>query len=118
MITVRLGYGNALAAAFDASAKTLTITGLYNCDLTIGNFRSIYNTTRTAYMLGGNETPPTTGTPTGVVTTSYSTGVPIITLTLNSVPASSANGDTLIILLDMPDNIALYNATTFIGVSV
>ena len=118
MITIKLGYGNALAAAFDASAKTVTITVLYNCDITIGSIKSIYNTTRSAYMYGGNETPPTTGTPSGVVTSSISTGVPIFTLTLNSLPASSANGDSLIILLDMPDDIALFNAMTFIGVSV
>ena len=70
----------------------------------------IWNSTRSAFMWGGGTSATTGVTMSGGVTT-YTAGLPVQTLTLSAIPANSANGDTLVIMLEVPDTIALYLAT-------
>lgn len=101
---IKLGLGNAVTCAFNASAKTLTFTGAYNFSINETSI-AVWNTTRSAWMLG--EASLATGT----TAVTLSAGLPVYTITLSDVPASSANSDTLVITMDCPDDVALYNAT-------
>lgn len=106
---ILIGTGNAVTCTFSASAKTLAFAGAYNFDITPQSLQ-VYNTTRSAFMYGGDTSATTGVTITGGVTT-YTAGLPIQTFTLSAVPGSSADGDTLVIFCECPDSIAIYNAT-------
>lgn len=106
---IQAGYGNQIVCTFVAGSKTLAIAGLYNTDFDLSSIKSIYNTTRSAYMYGGGSTASAT------FATVYTTGVPVSTITLSAVPASSADGDTLIVLLNVPDSVALYQSMSFLA---
>ena len=108
---IKIGLGNAVTVAFDVTAKTLTFTGAYNFDLYETGI-SVWNTTRSAFMIVGQL--PGTGDPIvypPIKTITYVGGLPVQTLTLSSIPAGAANGDTLVITCECPDDVALYNAT-------
>lgn len=100
---IKIGTGNDITVTFAAAAKTLAFAGAYNFDIEPENL-IVWNTTRSAFMIGN------TSTVTGTVATTWSGGLPIQTVTLSAVPASSADGDTLVILVECPDSVALYNA--------
>jgi hypothetical protein len=105
---VQFQNGNNYTIAFDAGDKTLTVTNLFNADVTPYNLE-VYNTTRTAWMIGGDSTAV------GTVAITSSAGLPIFTLTLDKVPASSANNDTLVTYIEIPNPEALQNSSDFIG---
>ena len=101
---VQFGVGNSISTAFVASAKTIAVSNLTNADITPSNIE-IYNTTRSAWMIGGDSTAVAT-----VAITSVG-GKPVFTLTLDKIPASSANGDALVCFAEIPDRNALYSAS-------
>jgi hypothetical protein len=101
-----IGTGNAVSCSFNPTAKTLTFSGAYNFDVEPDN-TTVWNTTRSAWMLNG---------PTGLVSASanaitFTGGLPIQQLQLSEVPAGAASGDTLVIVTECSDDIAIYNAT-------
>jgi hypothetical protein len=107
---VQFGVGNSISTAFVASAKTIAVSNLTNADITPSNIE-IYNTTRSAWMIGGDSTAVAT-----VAITSVG-GKPVFTLTLDKLPASSANGDALVGFAEIPDGKAIYNAEAQVAVN-
>lgn len=107
-MTIKFGYGNQYTHVFTALSKTLALSGLFGVDVTANNL-TVYNVTRSAYMLGGNSSA------TGTVVKTLVSGLPVFTVTLSAIPASSADGDTLIISMDVADSVALYVATAMIA---
>lgn len=107
---IQVGVGNSISAVFSAAAKTLAISGLSIADIEPGNLE-IYNVTRSAYMLGGNSTA------TGTVARTLSSGLTVQTLTLSAIPTDSADGDSLVIFITLPDSVALYVAMAYVGVN-
>lgn len=105
---VQFQNGNNYTTTFNAAAKTVTVTNLINADVTPTNIE-IYNTTRTAWMLGGDSAA------TATVAITYASGLPVFTLTLSAVPESSANNDTLVTFIEIPASEALQNSSDFIG---
>jgi hypothetical protein len=105
---VQFQNGNNYTIAINATDKKLTITNLLNADVTPTNLE-VYNTTRSAYMIGGDSTA------TATVAISYTAGLPVFTLTLNKIPASTANNDTLVTYIEIPNPEALQNSSDFIG---
>jgi hypothetical protein len=104
---IKLGLGNLIIWAYDKTAKTITITGAYNWDIDPTSVE-VYNNTIGAWMVSNGA-----ATCTSAITTT-STAHPLQTLTLSSVPASSANGDTLSIYCECPDDVAILNALVHI----
>lgn len=105
---VQFQNGNNYTIALAATAKTLTVTNLLNADVTPSNIE-VYNTTRTAWMIGGSSTAV------GTVAITYASGLPVFTVTLDKVPASTANTDTLVTYVNIPASVALQNSSDFIG---
>ena len=103
---IRIGTGNAVSCAFNPTAKTLTFTGAYNFDIEPEN-TSVWDSTISQWILNG---------PTGLVAASanpitFTGGLPVQQLQLTDVPAGAASGDTLVIITECADDVALYNAT-------
>ena len=107
---VQFGVGNSISTAFVASAKTVAVSNLTNADITPSNIE-IYNTTRSAWMIGGDSTAVAT-----VAITSVG-GKPVFTLTLDKLPASSADGDALVGFAEIPDGKAIYNVEAQVAVN-
>lgn len=101
---IQLGVGNSVTAVFGAAAKTLTFSGAYNFDIDPSSL-SVYNVTRSAYMIGG------TSKNTGTVATTLVAGLLVQTVILSAVPASSADADSLVIYFECPSETALYNSS-------
>jgi hypothetical protein len=72
---VQFGVGNSITTAFTAAAKTVAVSNLTNADITPQNIE-IFNTTRSAWMIGGDSTAVATVAITSVA------GKPVFTLTL------------------------------------
>lgn len=103
---IQIGLGNAVSCAFNPTAKTLTFTGAYNFDVEPGNL-SVWDSTISQWILGG---------PTGLVAASanpitFTGGLPVQQIQLSAAPSGAASGDTLVILTECPDDVAIYNAT-------
>ena len=113
---IKIGLGNSVTVAFDVTAKTLTFTGAYNFDLNEDGLL-VWNTTRSAWMIVGQLPPTGSGTEEDpyvyppVRTETYVGGLIVQTLTVSTIPAGAANGDTLVITCDCPNDVAIYNAT-------
>lgn len=105
---VQFQNGNNYTIATNATNKTLTITNLLNADVTPTNLE-VYNTTRSSWMIGGDSTA------TATVAITYAAGLPVFTLTLNKIPTSTANNDTLVTFIEIPSPEALQNSSDFIG---
>ena len=76
-------------------SKTLTISGINNFPVDVSSLKEIYNTTHAGAI----------GLPNANEFAWFrSNGLPIFIWGLNNLPASSANGDTLNIMLDIPQN--------------
>ena len=101
---ILIGTGNAVSAAFNPTAKTLTFTGAYNFDIEPATL-DVWDSTLSAWVVGGTSTTSASAAP-----ITYSGGLPVQTIQLSAVPASAASGDTLVITCDCPDNVALYNS--------
>lgn len=80
---------------FNAASKTLVISGVNNFPLDYTSIREIYDVTH-----------PGNITPSDALQFAWfrSNGLPIFVYGFSSLPASAANGDTLNILLDIPQN--------------
>lgn len=107
---VQFGVGNSISTAFTASTKKVAVSNLTNADITPSNIE-IYNTTRSAWMIGGDSTAVAT------VAITYSGGKPVFTLTLDKLPVSAADGDTLVGFAEIPDGKAIYNAEAQVAVN-
>lgn len=106
---VLIGTGNAVTKVFSVSAKTIAFSGAYNFDIIPdGNF-SVYSVTASKWIYGGGVTGASPGT-TATVATTFTAGAPVQTVTFNQLPSGVADGDTLIITVDCPPDIANYNA--------
>lgn len=107
MRTVLGGKYNLYSAALDTTAKTLTFSNIIGFDLET-SMLTVWNTTRSASLPFGVYASPTVLT--------YVAGLPVWTITFTQLPAGWANGDTLVILIDIPDalmgfSVACYQAS-------
>lgn len=99
------GKFNLLSWVLDTTAKTLVISNAVGFDIEAASIQSIWSTTASvAQPVGKNVVS-------NVLT--YVAGLPVWTLTFTTMGAGIANGDTLIILLDVPDNEALYSILAY-----
>lgn len=103
---IKIGEGNAVSAAFNTTAKTLTFTGAYNFDIEPATL-DVWDSSVSAWVVGGTST---TAASANAIT--FSGGLPVQTIQLSAVPAGAASGDTLVITCDCPDSVAIYNKTT------
>ena len=103
---IRIGQGNAVSAAFNPTAKTLTFTGAFNFDIEPATM-DVWDSSVSAWVLGGTST---TSASANAIT--FSGDLPVQTIQLSAVPAGAASGDTLVITCDCPDSVAIYNKTT------
>jgi hypothetical protein len=88
---------NVFTSTFTASAKTLKISNNTVYDMQFGTLISVYSVTRSAFFdLEGM-------TVNSMVKTTDSNGIPAYTWTFDKIPASSADGDTLIVTIGCPD---------------
>ncbi len=101
---IQFGVGNSITTAFTASTKKVAVSNLTNADITPSNIE-IFNSTRSAWMIGGDSTAVAT-----IAITSVG-GKPVFTLTLDKLPASAADGDTLVSFAEIPDGKAIYTAS-------
>lgn len=102
---IKIGEGNAVSAAFDPTAKTLTFTGAYNFDIEPATL-NVWDSSVSAWVVGGTST---TSASANAIT--FSGGLPVQTIQLSAAPSGAASGDTLVITCDCPDAVALYNAS-------
>lgn len=99
------GTHNVYTTVLSVSAKTLTISGVTGFDLTDSSLSSVYSTTASLDI------------PCSRVTCALSqvAGKPVWTFTFFSLPATVADGDTLVIYLNVPDAGALYSVEEYIA---
>lgn len=98
------GHYNLYSAALDTTAKTLTFSNIIGFDLETPMV-TVWNTTRSAYLPFGVYASPTVLT--------YVVGLPVWTITFSQLPAGWANGDTLVILIDIPDVLMNYSVLCY-----
>lgn len=80
---------------FDTVGKTLSISGVNNFPLDVYSLREVYDVTHAGYC----------GLPNiNQFAWFRSNGLPIFVFGLNNLPAGAANGDSLNVLLDIPQN--------------
>ncbi len=93
---------NIFTYAFDTTAKTVKISNVNNFPLDLGSLVSIYNNTRSLAfdMLQHIE-----------FSWEYVSGFPVYTWEFERLPAASANGDTLYIIIDIPVSQADYSVS-------
>jgi len=106
---IKIGLGNSVTTTYDKVAKTVTFTGAYNWDIDPTSVE-IYDTTISAWILGNGATVNTAVTAT-IAFSNTATVHPLQVLTLSEIFSASANGDTLAIYCECPNDVALYNAT-------
>lgn len=97
------GKYNLYSAVFSASAKTLVISNCVNFDLTAASMVSVYNTTHAGFF-GQNAL---------TCVKSVVAGLPVFTFQFQTVPSSSADIDTLVIILDIPENQSVYSILAY-----
>lgn len=92
---------NIFTYAFNTTAKTVKISNVNNFPLDASSLVSIYNNTRSLAfdMLQPIE-----------FSWEYVSGFPVYTWTFTTLPAASANSDTLYIIIDIPVSQANYSA--------
>lgn len=98
------GKYNSYTATLNVSGKTLTIAGVIGFDLTPRSLASIWDAS-----LGTPAFIPVTGITVANIPVN---GLPVWVYTFPSLPAGVANGDSLVILLDIPETIALGSQIT------
>lgn len=107
---IRLGSGNNLTVAVSLSTKTFTIFGAFNFDVD-PNSITIFDNTIGKWVLGG---PDNLATATALpVTYSTEDGYPVFGIQLDVLPEGFDSSDALVICLECPDDVAIYNATEF-----
>lgn len=101
------GAYNLYSTVLDTTAKTLTFSNLVGFDLEVAMIKSIYSSTHTVnFQLGYNIVS---------CVLTYVAGLQVWTVTFTTIPAGVANGDTLVILLDIPDVLMDYSVLTYIA---
>lgn len=99
------GKYNVYTATLDVTAKTLVFANVIAWSMENATIKSIWSVTATkAIPLGINLTS---------CTLSYSAGLPIYTYLFVAMPAGVANGDTLNILIDVPDVLMDYSVLCY-----
>lgn len=88
-----VGTNNVLTSTFDTTAKTLKINGCTAFDLTLESLEYIWSTT------ASKEIPVS---PLTNCVRTWVAGSPVFTYTFASLPSGVANGDTLLIYLQIP----------------
>lgn len=105
-MVIQIGVGNEVTTTLNVSAKTLTFAGAYNFDIVpSGNF-SVYSTTASKYVFGGDA--PTRITAASSI--AYVAGLPVQTITFSEIVSGVSDGDTLVIFCDCPEGVATYNS--------
>lgn len=99
------GAHNLYTAVFSVSAKTLTISNVTGFDLTDSSLSYVYSVTASKQI------------PSERVTCALSrvAGKPVWTFTFFDLPTGLADGDTLVIYLNVPDNAAIYSVEDYIA---
>jgi len=92
------GHNNIYTAALDTTAKTLTISGVLGFDLTDQSLNNIWDTTASKAIPCNRVTCALTRV----------SGQPVWVFTFLTLPSGLANGDTLVITLDVPEDKAAY----------
>ena len=100
---------NIFTWAFNAAAKTLSISNNTCYDMQFGDLLSVYDVTTAAAFNFENMTPDS------MVRTLDTNGLPKYTWTFDQVPAGAANGDTLTIMLNCPDMVLNYSVLLYIA---
>lgn len=103
---ILIGTGNSVTTTLNTTAKTLTFNGAYNFDIIPSGSFQVYSTTGAKYLYDAKTMPDVTAE----VTNSFVSGLNVQVVTFSSIPSGIANSDTLIIYVDCPDNVAMYNA--------
>jgi hypothetical protein len=103
---ILIGTGNAVSTTLDVTAKTLTFAGAYNFDIVPEGSFQVYSTTASKYLYDAFSLPSITAT----ASNSFVAGLNVQVVTFSAIPSGIADGDTLVIYLDAPDNVATYNA--------
>ncbi len=98
------GKYNLYSAALDTVAKTLTFSNIIGFDLETPMV-TVWNSTRSASLPFGVNASQTVLT--------YVAGLPIWTITFVTIPAGWANGDTLVVLIDVPDALMVYSVLCY-----
>lgn len=106
---ILIGTGNSVTTTFNPTEKTVTFSGAYNFDISPEN-TSIWDSTTSSWVLGGGTTVSASAEE-----VTFTAGLPVQTLRLSAAPSGAASGDTLVIITDCPDSVALYNATNSIA---
>lgn len=103
---IKIGEGNAVSAAFNPTAKTLTFTGAYNFDIEPATLK-VWDSTISEWVLGG----PGSTISASAAPVTFSGGLPVQVIQLTAAPSAAASGDTLVITCECPETVALYNAS-------
>lgn len=96
---------NVYTAVFNAGALTLTISGVLGFDLTTNMLNSVWDATVSQFFNCKRVT----------CTYAYVVGVPVWTYTFFSLPVGVGSGDTLVITLDIPDQLVDYVVDQYIA---
>ena len=105
MIVPLGGKYNLYSAALDTVAGTLTFSNIIGFDLETPMIKSIWSTTHSiGFQLGYNASQ-------SVLT--YVAGLPVWVITFTTIPAGVANGDALVILIDIPDALMNYSVLCY-----
>lgn len=92
---------NIYSAALNTTAKTLTFSNVTSFDMFKATLISVYDSTVALnFVLGYNIVS---------VTYSYVAGLPQWVYLFTTLPAGAANGDTLVIFINVPDSQAVYS---------
>jgi len=108
MATVLAGNKNNIYTwALSTSAKTLTFSNITGFDLEVSSLQSVWSTNAGKFL--------TLGVNVVSCTLSYVAGLPVYTYLFGSIDSGIANGDTLIIRLQIPDAYLDYSALLYIA---
>ncbi len=108
MAKILLGNKNNLyTATLNTGAKTLTFNNIIGWDMSATTLVSVYDSTTASYFTLGKNILS--------VTYSYVLGLPVWVVTLNVLPVGAANGDTLVILMNVDEVNAMYDILVVIA---
>jgi hypothetical protein len=96
---------NVFTSTLNVTAKTLTINNVIGFDIESSTLQSVYDSTTTSYFTLGKNIIS--------FTEALIAGLPVWTITFGVLPAGSANTDTLIILMNVPDSQATYSLLSY-----
>ena len=109
MALIQVGKANLYTSALDVVAKTLTITGVLTFSLNQDDLDHVWDTTKSV-MLYSQVAVGTINYEITNFTYTYVAGIPQYVWTFASLPATAVNGDTLVVVLNVPDQFLDYTA--------